>query len=270
MNVGERWSSATSKPNSSSQQPVCLASPPAMPDGAGALDPGDLADGRSHRSGGGCDDHRLARLRSADLEQAGVRREAGHAEHPHAPWRRAPTDGSSLRRALAVRDRVRLPAGVGEHHVAGLEDGSRDSSTTQTVPPTMHVADRHRVGVRLRVAHPAAHVGVQREVDDPQQHLAVVEIGEIVVLEGEGVVVGFALGAAGESDLGGGGHVELLEEGGKRGSTSMSPAVRPPGGGLSGRWSARGVQGVGDLDAPGVGAATDPRGLRRGRPRPRS
>ena len=49
-----------------------------------ALDLGDLANRRADRAGGGGNDHGLARLRLADVEQACVGRHAGHAEHAHS------------------------------------------------------------------------------------------------------------------------------------------------------------------------------------------
>ena len=63
------------------QQGLALLLTAGDPDRTGALDLRDLADRRADRAGGRGDHDGLARLRPADLEESGVRREARHAEH---------------------------------------------------------------------------------------------------------------------------------------------------------------------------------------------
>src|SRR5581483_3105384 len=71
------------------------------PDGACALDPGDLADGLAYRARRRSDNDGLARLRLADLEQACIGGHAGHAEHTHRSrdWR---NPGIDLGEPLAI------------------------------------------------------------------------------------------------------------------------------------------------------------------------
>ena len=95
------------------------------------------------------------------------------------------------------------PAGVGQHAVAHGVVGMPRLLDHADGPADQHVADLDRVGVGLRGTHPPAHVGVEREVDDAQQQLAVGRRRHLVVGEREAVVAGLALGAPGEPDLGG-------------------------------------------------------------------
>ena len=185
--VGERWSTATSKPNSSSSARH-FSGPPAMPTARAPLILAIWPDGRPDRAGRGRHHDGLARLRLADLQQAGVRREAGHAEHAERR-REAPTDGSSLRSPEPSLTRMGLPAGVGQDVVAVgvvgvarlLHDADRAADE--------HVTDLDRRGVGPRGAHPAAHVGVQGEVDDAQQQLPLGGRRHLVVGDAKQLVV---------------------------------------------------------------------------------
>ena len=110
------------------------------------LDPGDLADHRAHRPGGGGDHHRLPLLRLSDPEQPHVR---GHAGHPEDPDRGR--DGgvrgidSACARARPPRNRMALPAGERVDDVArresvrpGLDDlahPARPASPRRAPPP---------------------------------------------------------------------------------------------------------------------------------------
>ncbi len=87
-------------------------------DGARALEFGDLANQRTDRSGCGRYHDRFARLRLADLEQSRVSRHAGHSENAKRGRGRS-SFWIELTQALAVRDRVGLPASVGEDDIPG-------------------------------------------------------------------------------------------------------------------------------------------------------
>ena len=63
------------------QQRPALLRPAGDADRPGALELGDLPDGRSDRPGGRGDDDGLPGLRLADLQEPGVCREAGHPQH---------------------------------------------------------------------------------------------------------------------------------------------------------------------------------------------
>ena len=79
-------------------------------DDATALDLGDLADHRADRPGRRRHDERLAGLRFADVEQAGVGGQARHPEHAQRVGDRAER-GVDLLHSLAIGQRVLLPAG---------------------------------------------------------------------------------------------------------------------------------------------------------------
>ena len=98
---------AASKP-SSLDEVVALLRAAGDADHAAALDLRDLPDDRAHRAGRAGDDHRLARLRLADVEQAEVRRHARHAERAevHRQRREARVDLASR----PCRRRSRTPA----------------------------------------------------------------------------------------------------------------------------------------------------------------
>src|SRR3984957_12147002 len=108
-----RWLRAASKP--SSRRGATLSAPPPLP-------PPRAAGGRARGPppAGRRDDHRLTRLGLADLGQAGVGGEPGHAEHAE---RGRDRHLARVERAEPLRGlhRVGLPAAVAEHDVARLE-----------------------------------------------------------------------------------------------------------------------------------------------------
>ena len=198
--VGERWSSGDVEAELVEQR-LALLLAAGDADGARALDLGDLADGRADRSGGGSDHDGLARL-AAGRSRAGP----AYAVNPGMPSTPSAVeigaaDGSSRRTARRRRSRASASRSRTAPRRPGRYVRARDSTTSQTVPPTHHVADLDRGGVRRRGAHPAAHVGVERQVDGAQQHLAVLEVGQVDHLGGEAAVVGLPDGAGGEADL---------------------------------------------------------------------
>ena len=152
--------------------------------GARALDFRDLPDHRADRPGGGGDRDGLAGLRLADGRKARVGGHARHAEHAERRrYRRAAR--IELAQARAVRHRVILPAAIAEHDVARLESG---------MPRIRHLVDRaadHRLtdldGLRVgpRRAHAPAHVGIEREPQRAQQHLALARLRRRALFEAE-------------------------------------------------------------------------------------
>ena len=162
-----------------------FSAPPAMPTARAPLRRAIWPDGGADRAGRGRHDEGLPGLRLADLQQPGVRREAGHAEHAEGRGDRRRL-GVELAQLRAGHDRVGLPAGVGEHLVAG-RDALRARLDDLAHRAADHdVADLDGRGVGLGVAHPPAHVGVQREVERAQQHLALAHLRQ---LDGPGLEV---------------------------------------------------------------------------------
>ena len=162
------WSTAASNP-SSRVSSAHLASPPAMPTVRQPLILAIWPDDRAHRAGGGGDHHRLAGLRLAALEQAEVGGQAGDAIDAEQVADRLGL--AELGQMPGRQRRIVLPAGVGEHQVAGLEPVGRGSR-----PPR---PARRRPSRRLRSAppdrcalHPGAVGGVEGNVAGAHQHLA--------------------------------------------------------------------------------------------------
>ena len=137
-----------------------------------ALDLRDLPDRGADRAGRRRDDDGLARLRLADIEQAGIGGHAGHAEHTDRG-----RDRRKLRidlvQALAVGQRMCLPAGARQHDIALGEGGIVGGDHLVDGARFHHAPDRHRRGVGRPVAHAPAHIGIERQPDRAQQHLAV-------------------------------------------------------------------------------------------------
>jgi hypothetical protein len=140
-------------------------------DDPAAPDLGDLANHRANRAGS-CGDHqRLAGLRPADLQQAGIIGHAPHAEHPQRRRDRG------LRR-VDLADRVRLeqrkvlPAAIADDEVAGREAVEVGFDHLAHRAAGHHLADRDRRRVRRRVAHAAAHVGIERQIDGAGEQFA--------------------------------------------------------------------------------------------------
>src|SRR5262249_44654319 len=106
-----------------------------------------------------------------------------------------------LAQARAVRDRVFLPAAEAEHDVAsGILRMARahdlaDGAAHHRLP------DLGGLGVRLRPAHAAAHVGIEREKERAHEQLALARLGDRPLRQLEIVEAGRALGPAIEQNL---------------------------------------------------------------------
>ena len=180
------------------------------PDRARAAQLGDLPDHRADRAAGGGDRDGLARLRLADVLQPGPRGHARHAEHAQRRRGRRPGLGQLAHR-LGVAERPFLPAGPPGHQVALGESRRARGNHPADHLAGHHLADLHRRGVRRPVAHPPAHVGVEREPDRAQQDLAVAGLRGGLGLDAEIVRRRRALGPAGEHDAAVGvRHIGLL------------------------------------------------------------
>ena len=93
---------------------AALVGAPGNADDAAALELGDLPDDRADGAAGGADHHRFTGLGLADVEQAHIRGEAGHAEH--AERERGLRHGRvELVEPRSVGERVALPAALPEH-----------------------------------------------------------------------------------------------------------------------------------------------------------
>jgi hypothetical protein len=65
-----------------------------------------------------------------------------------------------------------LPAGVTHNDIALGEPGNVRGNHFADRATLHHIADANRFGVGRRIAHPAAHVGVERKPQRAQQDLA--------------------------------------------------------------------------------------------------
>jgi len=61
---------------------------------------------------------------------------------------------------------------MGEHGIAGLEIGMPRFQHDRHRAAFHRVAERSRLGIGFPVVHPTAHIGIEREILDTQQHLA--------------------------------------------------------------------------------------------------
>ncbi len=171
----------------------------------------ELADQRPHRSACRRDDDRFAGLGLADHAQAAVGGEAGHPQH--AEPRRHRGDGRvELAQVGAVRQRVCAPPGLGQHDVAFRVAGVVRGDHRGNGFAGHDAAERDRRLVRLAVVHPAAHVGIERQILHPQQNLPGTWRRDRGLLQAEVGEPGLPLRSGGKDDLAGlgCGHVWCL------------------------------------------------------------
>ena len=145
-------------------------------DHAAAHDLADLAHHLADRAGRRRDDDGLARLGLADIEQAEIGGHARHAEHA-VGGRDRRQRGIDLAQSRPPADRIFLPAqpvlddvAHGEARIARLHHLADGAAGHHLAQP-----DRRRIG--RGVAHAAALVGIERQIGDLDQHLAVLRLG---------------------------------------------------------------------------------------------
>ena len=117
-----------------------------------------------------------------------------------------PSFGSILRQPLAVGQRMGLPAGARQHDVALGKAGIVRGDHLAHRAAFHHAADRHRRRIGRPVAHAPAHIGIERQPDGAQQHLALAGRRRRVFLDAEVGRLGLADGARDENDAFGLGH----------------------------------------------------------------
>ncbi|MCY1298223.1 hypothetical protein D9M70_476970 [compost metagenome] len=140
-------------------------------DRARALDAGDLADGRADGAACGGHDDRLARLRLADRQQSCIGGEAGHAQNAERGRQRC-RRRIELAQVRTARQRIALPAGMGEHEITVAEIRVARAHDAGNCAALHNRADLHRLGIGPAGVHAPAHVGIEREVEDFEQNLA--------------------------------------------------------------------------------------------------
>src|SRR5262249_44863666 len=131
-------------------------------DGVGTLDAGDLADYRADRTRSCCDHHGLASGRFADLEQPHVSGHSGHSENAQCSLNRC-SRWIDLLQPGTIRQSMSLPAGTAYDDIAFGELRNVRSNYFTDRAALHHIADANRFGVGRRIAHPAAHVRVERK-----------------------------------------------------------------------------------------------------------
>ena len=149
------------------------------------------ADRRADRPGGGGDHDGLAGLRLADVEQADVGGQPGHAERRQRQ-RRLRHRGIKLAQAAAIGQQPVLPAGVGDHAIADGEIRVLRRGDLRDRLADHQAADRHRCGIAGVGVHAAAHVRIERQVFGLQQQLAGTGLGNRQPFDAEVLQAGLA------------------------------------------------------------------------------
>ena len=103
-------------------------------------------------------------------------------------------------RLALAEQRVVLPAADADHDVARSEPLEVRAHDLADRAAGHDLADRHGSRVGRRLAHPAAHVGVEREIDRAAQHLARAGLRDRRLLEAEILRPRLALRARGQHD----------------------------------------------------------------------
>ncbi len=146
------------------------------PDGAAALDLGDLADDAADGARRARHDDRVALLGLADVQQPEV---GGHARHPEGAEvdRQRGEPGIDLDHPVAGEHGVLLNPGEPGDVVARRKAGMPGVDHLAATAGAHHLADADRRDVGAAVVHPSPHRRVQRQVLDLDQHLAVARLG---------------------------------------------------------------------------------------------
>ncbi len=187
----------------------------------------ELADHAAHRAARRAHHHRLARARRDDPVQAVPGGHARHADRAEIRGQRH-VGRVDLAQPRARRGRVRLPAQHPDHPVADRETRMPRLDDLARRAALHHRVERLRLRVRLRVAHPAPHVRVQRQEVVAHAQLTVGERRVRCFDQPEVVDAGLALRTRHEQNLAIDlGHRGLLA--GRRYATSRRAARRRSG-----------------------------------------
>ena len=191
-----------------------LGEPPALVVAAGdahdphPLDLPDLPHERPHGARRGGHDERLPFLRLADLQEPDPRGEADVAEQAEVSGERQ-RDGWQLRQRRSREDRVALPSEHSLHDVARREARRARLLDPAEGDPPHHAVERHRRQVGV-ARGPAAVRGVEREVDRPDEGLAVLERRRLLLHPAEVRLLEEPLGTGHETPLRVPGHARDL------------------------------------------------------------
>ena len=145
-------------------------------DGAAAHELGDLAHDLADGTGGSRHHDRLAGLGLADMQQAEIGGHARHAEHA-VGGRDRRDRGIDLAQGGAAADRIFLPAETVLDDVADLEAVMRRLHHFAHRAAGHHLVEADRRSIGGGIAHPAALIGIEREIVHLHQHLAVPRLG---------------------------------------------------------------------------------------------
>ncbi|MND51640.1 hypothetical protein D3C80_426320 [compost metagenome] len=189
---------------------------------AAALDPRDLSGNAAHRAGGTGNDHGFPGLWLAHVEQGEVGGHAGHAQGGEVEGQ-----GRLVRVHLLevarLAEEVILHADHAADVIARLELRVPGGQHLADTEGTHHFAQGHRCDVGAGVVHPAAHGGVQRQVEVFHQHLAGAGFADRGFHVGEGLAAGGADRTLGKEEL-------AVERGHGRSSGLESLGDSPPAG----------------------------------------
>ena len=142
-----------------------------------ALDLRDLGSDRTYRTGSGRDEHLLAFLELADVQQAAVGREPRHAQGMHVDGQRQIRIGIELGQAFAIAGEV-----FAEAHAVGDQIAHGKRVRLRLHHPAQRAA-HHGLVQFLTGGQSRAHGGIDRHVEVLDQHLAVRSIGAVTLDE---------------------------------------------------------------------------------------
>jgi hypothetical protein len=140
------------------------------PDRMASFDSGDLPDYRPDGARSRRDDDSFPRFRLTDFEKTDI---GGHPRHAEDAERRRDRRrcGIELAQPGAIRKRVFLPAAIAEHDVADRVFRIARLDDLANRAADHRLPDVNRLCIRFRGTHAAAHVWVEREIENAHEHL---------------------------------------------------------------------------------------------------
>ena len=160
----------------------------------------ELADDLTDCAGRGRDDDGVARLRLTDVEEAEVGGEPGRPEHVECGlrWGEARVE---LAEGAATSDGVVLPAELSDDEVAWRKARVAALRHLSHRLPGHRLADLRRLRVRPRLAHPPAHVRIEREPLRAHEHFARAGLRDLGFDQRKAGLLRESLGPRGKRDL---------------------------------------------------------------------